>query len=182
VVLDGDAVGEGEPPSPGSGSGQKPRREIQLQNPNGYREVAARRLRPWIEAAVEALAPRATSLAVRFASDRALRRLNRDFRGRDKSTDVLSFPGELEGIPGEPVDGGESLPGGELHLGDIAIAVPTARRQAREHGHDEERELRVLLLHGLLHCLGYDHETDDGTMERIEHDWRERLIGPSPMD
>jgi probable rRNA maturation factor len=173
VALDGDVVGEGEPPS-------RFPREIQLQNPNGYREVAARRLRPWLEAAVEELAPRATSLAVRFLSDRAMQSLNRDFRGKDKSTDVLSFPGELTGIPGEPMEG--ILPGGEIHLGDIAIAVPTARRQAGERGHGVEREMRVLLLHGLLHCLGYDHETDDGTMERIENDWRERLIGPSPTD
>ena len=176
VPLDGEVPSEGEPPS------RFRRCEIQLQNPNRYREVAARRLRPWIEGAVEQLAPQATSLAVRFLSDRAMRVLNRDFRGKDKSTDVLSFPGELEGIPGEPVGDLHPLPGGELHLGDIAIAVPTARRQARERGHDVARELKVLLLHGLLHCLGYDHETDDGTMERTEHDWREQLIGPSPKD
>jgi probable rRNA maturation factor len=101
---------------------------------------------------------------VRFASDREVRRVNRDYRGKDKPTDVLSFPGG----PGEE-DGG-------YHVGDILISIPTARRQALERGHSVERELKVLLLHGLLHCLGYDHEVDQGEMERRERRLRRTWI------
>lgn len=92
-----------------------------------------------------------------------MRALNRDFRGKDATTDVLSFPGG-------------STPDGE-HLGDVVISVPRARQQAAEAGHPVARELRVLLLHGLLHCLGHDHETDGGEMERLERRLRRRWIG-----
>lgn len=124
--------------------------EIVLQNPSHYKEAAARRLRPWLARLVAALAPGAESLGVRFTGDREMRRVNREFRGKDKTTDVLSFPGE---------DG---------HLGDILISVPTACRQAAEAGHGAEREIKTLLLHGVLHCLGHDHETDRGEMTRLE--------------
>lgn len=133
-------------------------REIALQNPNRYPEARARTLRPWLERLAGELAPQASSLGVRFASDRELRRVNRQYRGKDKPTDVLSFPGE------------------EGHLGDILISVPTARRQAESAGHSTERELKVLLLHGVLHCLGYDHETDQGEMERLERRLRRRWL------
>jgi len=127
------------------------RPEIVLLNPNRYPEAGARQLRPWLIRLLAEVAPAALSLGVRFASDREVRRANRAFRGKDKPTDVLSFPGE---------EGG--------HLGDILISVPTARRQAAAAGQPVERELRILLLHGVLHCLGYDHETDQGEMERVE--------------
>jgi probable rRNA maturation factor len=97
-----------------------------------------------------------------------MRRLNRDFRGKDQPTDVLSFPGQA--VAGAEPEGG--------HLGDVAIAVPTARRQAAAAGHPLRRELEVLLLHGVLHCLGHDHETDDGTMERLESRLRRRWLRP----
>ena len=133
-------------------------REIVLQNPNRYPEAQARRLRPWLERLVGELAPQAESLGVRFAGDRELRRVNRQYRGKDRPTDVLSFPGE------------------EGHLGDILISVPAARRQAESVGCSVERELFVLLLHGVLHCLGYDHETDQGEMERLERRLRRRWL------
>jgi probable rRNA maturation factor len=139
-------------------------REIVLQNPNRYPEAQARRLRPWLERLVAELAPEALSLGIRFSGDREMRRTNRQFRGKDKTTDVLSFPGE------------------EGHLGDILISVPTARRQAGSVGHPVERELKVLLLHGVLHCLGYDHETDQGEMERLEHRLRRRFLRAGDAD
>ena len=148
-------------PSP-SGTGI----DLSLDNPCGYAEVRRRQLRPWLLALLGELAPEATSFAVRFTSDREMRRLNRDFRGKDKATDVLSFPGENTVVRSD--DG--------PHLGDVVIAVPTARRQAAERGEEVERELRTLLLHGVLHCLGYDHETDDGTMERLERRLRRRWL------
>jgi rRNA maturation RNase YbeY len=134
-----------------------PRPELVLLNPNHYPEAAARRLRPWLAALVGALAPQAESLGVRFVGDREMQRVNLRFCGKDATTDVLSFPGEGS------------------HLGDLLVAVPTARRQAVAAGHDVDCELRTLLLHGVLHCLGYDHETDRGAMERLERrlrrDW-----------
>jgi len=138
--------------------------EIVLQNPNRYPEAGARRLRPWLERLTASLVEGPASLGVRFASDRELHRMNRDYRGKDKPTDVLSFPGGSE-------------PDGARHLGDVLISVPTARRQAADRGHPAERELKVLLLHGLLHCLGYDHETDQGEMERLERRLRRTWIG-----
>ena len=91
-----------------------------------------------------------------LATDREVRRLNRIFLARNRTTDVLSFParGDLE--PGEP------------HLGDIAVSVPQARRQARRAGWSLEEELSLLVTHGFLHLLGYDHEKDGGTMRRLE--------------
>lgn len=136
--------------------------ELSLQNARRYPEVGVRRLRPWLERLVEELAPDHASLGVRFTGDREMERINRKFRSREGTTDVLSFPG------------GDSPEG--RHLGDVLISVPAARRQAEAAGHAVERELRVLLIHGVLHCLGHDHEEDDGTMERLERRLRRRLV------
>ncbi len=109
-------------------------------------------------------AQRAVGLAgavdVLLADDRTLRRLNRDFRGKDKATDVLSFPAaEFAGD----------------YVGDLAISLDMAARQAREQGHSLRDEVRVLLLHGLLHLSGMDHETDRGEMAAKEAELREKL-------
>jgi probable rRNA maturation factor len=145
--------------------------DIVLQNPNRYPEAAARRLRPWLAELLARLAPEAASLGVRFASDREVARANRAWRGKEGPTDVLSFPGGAAGHPAERWT---------WHLGDILISVPAARRQAAAAGHPAEREIRVLLLHGILHCLGYDHEADDGTMERLERRLRRAWIPARP--
>ena len=141
--------------------------DIVLQNPNRYPEVRAARLRPWLARLLAAVASGRESLGVRFCSDREMRRINLSFRNQDKTTDVLSFPGE------------------DSHLGDVLISVPTARRQAAAayHGVDTiELELKTLLLHGVLHCLGYDHETDDGTMDRVERRLRRAWIREAEDD
>ncbi len=101
----------------------------------------------------------------RITSDREVRELNRRFLGIDRPTDVLSFPSGSGIGP----------------LGDIAIAFPYARRQAEALGHGADVELRVLLLHGVLHLLGYDHETDRGRMRRAEERWRARLGLPHSL-
>ncbi len=98
-----------------------------------------------------------------FGGDTAIRSLNARYRGKDRPTDVLSFPG----------------PGGEDGLGDIIISVPAAERNARRLGRPLSAELEVLALHGFLHVLGYDHEKDDGTMDRVEARLRRRLLGAS---
>lgn len=159
--------------------------EIYLENPNRYAEVSSTALRLWLRGVLAEVAPDAGSLAVRFVGDRAMRQLNRQYRGLDKTTDVLSFEGDLppkgsfgkKTKPAAPVlPAAFVLPAGD-HLGDLVISVPKARKQAAELGHEIDLELRVLLLHGVLHCLGYDHEVDDGTMERVEAEYRRRFIG-----
>jgi probable rRNA maturation factor len=111
-------------------------------------------LRRLVDAAPSAAAD---SVAVCLVSDRRMREYNRAFRKVDAVTDVLSFDSD-------PADD----PTGERHLGDIVIAVPTAARQAARTRHSLERELKVLVIHGYLHLLGYDHETDDGQMKRLQ--------------
>jgi len=105
-----------------------------------------------------------------ITSDAALRRLNRDFRGVDSATDVLSFPAA------PPANGS-----GAKYLGDLAISAVRARAQARAFGHTIEQEIQILMLHGLLHLLGMDHETDGGRMARAEKRWRTRLNLPNGL-
>jgi probable rRNA maturation factor len=104
---------------------------------------------------------------VLLAEDRTLRRLNREFRGKDKATDVLSFPAADE-VSGE-------------FAGDLAISLDTARRQATAHGHTLRDEVRVLLLHGLLHLQGMDHEVDNGEMAAREATLRTKLRLPNSL-
>lgn len=118
-------------------------------------------------------APRAArgALALAVVSDAHMRRLNRDHRGVDEATDVLSFPaGDQAAGHGEPG-----------FLGDIAIAGGVAARQARAEGHPRRVEFRILALHGLLHLLGYDHESDDGTMRRVEDRLRRKAGLPQGL-
>src|SRR5581483_5048690 len=89
-----------------------------------------------------------------ITGDAELRKLNREFLGKDYPTDVLSFPSGIS-----PGQAGRPTP-----LGDLAISVARARAQAKEHGHSTEEEVRILMLHGVLHLLGMDHETDRGRM------------------
>jgi len=103
----------------------------------------------WVQSIAPARARGALTIAV--VSDARIRALNRRFRGKDRTTDVLSFPA---GEPGA--------------LGDVVIAAGVAARQALSAGHSLQAEFRVLALHGLLHLLGYDHEHDDGRMARLE--------------
>lgn len=128
------------------------RPEITVQNPEEYPDVEAGELTAWLRRLVVDLAPRADSFTARFVDDAAMRDLNHRYRDKDRTTDVLSFPGD-------------ETPEGR-HLGDVVISLPAARRQAPEGAPGVE--IRRLLLHGVLHCLGHDHETDDGEMEALE--------------
>jgi len=112
---------------------------------------------PGLAAWLQRVAPRRAHGVVSLAlvSDRRVRALNRTYRGKDYATDVLSFANPQPPAP-------------PSFLGDIVIARGVARRQARQARHSEQTELRVLALHGLLHLLGYDHESDNGRMQRVE--------------
>jgi probable rRNA maturation factor len=122
----------------------------------GRRLPSAPALARWLKRIAPARARGTVSVAV--LSDARVRALNRRYRGVNRATDVLSFPSSPE-FRTEPR---------ASSLGDIVIARGVARRQAREAGHSELTEWRVLALHGLLHLLGYDHERDGGRMRRVE--------------
>jgi probable rRNA maturation factor len=98
------------------------------------------------------------AFACLITGDAELRRWNREFRGQDCATDVLSF------ASASPAS-----------LGDIAISLQRARAQAREFGHTVEQEVSILMLHGVLHLMGMDHQADNGRMARAEKRWRVRL-------
>ena len=124
-----------------------------------------RRLRLDIEAwstfadkALNVIGKSESSATIAFVSDKRMRELNRQFRGVDKATDVLSFPAEEK-----------------FNLGDVAVSVETAAVQAQENGLTLDQEIAQLILHGLLHLCGYDHETDNGEMNRLELKLRRRL-------
>lgn len=151
-----------------------------LDRQRGRRVNRARLLRVLRAAARELDVDGEVSLVL--TGDRVVRALNARYRGKDAPTDVLSFPG---------AHGGHAVPLAEessrrIHsagcgcreagLGDIVISVETAARNARSPGRTLPRELDVLALHGFLHVLGYDHETDDGTMDRLEARLRRRLL------
>ena len=121
--------------------------------------------------------PDGAALTVLLTDDEHLRLLNKQYRGEDHPTDVLSFPS------GDPIPGGENLLD---YLGDIAISVPHAQRQAQAKGHETTAELQLLAVHGVLHLLGYDHETEQDKAEM----WRSQeailaqlgLIGINPTE
>jgi len=122
------------------------------------RKMRRTQLRRFLEEVVRRVA-RGRSIACLVTGDAEVRRLNRRFRGKNSTTDVLSFPSsEKNGF-----------------AGDLAISVDRARRQAAEQGHSLEDELRILILHGALHLTGLDHENDAGRMARSEARWRRRL-------
>ena len=108
--------------------------------------------------ALDAIGKSESSATIAFVSDKRIRALNRQFRGIDKATDVLSFPAEEK-----------------FNLGDIAVSVETAAVQAKENGLTFDNEIAQLILHGLLHLCGYDHEDDNGEMNRLELKLRAKL-------
>jgi probable rRNA maturation factor len=134
-----------------------------------------------------------SDVTVCLVSDAEIARMNEAFRKKKGPTDVLSFPAEMKRrtpasrrkkihlVRAENTEGTEksrakhTSRSTESHLGDIAIAPATARRYARKSGRSLNSELRVLILHGVLHLLGYDHETDHGEMDRVEQKMRRRF-------
>jgi probable rRNA maturation factor len=117
------------------------------------------------------------TFSVAFVSDKRMTALNKFFRGKDSTTDVLSFPRLEPGMGSSdqqyPIT---TVPGSDKDfLGDIVISVEQAERQAKENRLSNENEIKQLILHGLLHLCGHDHETDNGEMNRRELELRDKL-------
>ena len=104
-----------------------------------------------------------TKVSISFVSDKKMREMNQTFRGKDSSTDVLSFPFKAEEFEDENF------------LGDVAISIEQAKRQALENSLPTDVEIKQLILHGVLHLCGYDHETDEGEMNSLEMKFRDKL-------
>jgi len=161
ILLDPDLDPD---PAPEASRGATPHDSPQLERHK--RMPSARSLGHFLREAQAAVRLRGL-VSVLLTTDTEIRRLNRTFRGKNKATDVLSFPA------GEVSRGNVA--------GDLAISIPTARRQAAEQGHALAVEVKVLMLHGLLHLAGYDHEADEGQMARRERVLRARLRLPQGL-
>ena len=157
ILLD-PALGPEPDPDPAARAASGRQRRFSQRS---FRLPAPRTLARFL-AAAQAAVRLPGEITVLLTGDDAIRRLNRKFRGKNRPTDVLSFPAA-------------SMHGSEKIAGDLAISVASARRQAIEQGHALSTEIKVLMLHGLLHLAGYDHETDQGRMARREAVLRTRL-------
>ncbi len=138
---------------------------IEVINRQRKRPIDCERWQVFATQASRALAVAADGVTVAFVSDRAMCELNRMWRGKRATTDVLSFPAAQAEF--EKAEG--------LNLGDVVVSIQQAERQAKEHGLSFENEIAQLILHGLLHLSGYDHETDRGEMNRLELRLRKQL-------
>jgi probable rRNA maturation factor len=149
---------------------EQPERDL-VENQQRALRVELRPLRAYLAKAKRELRLERRAVGIRFIDDREMTRLNETYRHKKGSTDVLSFP--FEDAPS--ANGNPRRNRRAQYLGDIAISPRVARRNARQYGRTLPEELRILILHGLLHLLGYDHETDGGEMDRKEQRLRRRL-------
>lgn len=167
ILLDPDLDAD---PAPPSSPAKRRSALVPAPSSRNLRLPSARTLARFLALAQAAVRLQG-QVTVLLTTDSAIRRLNRQFRGKNKATDVLSFPTE-GAFPGS---------GDEQIAGDLAISVPTALRQAIDQGHAVSTEIKVLILHGLLHIAGYDHEADTGQMARRERLLRARLELPQGL-
>ena len=137
---------------------------IEVVNRQRKRRIDCERWQVFSERALEAIGKTAGA-TIAFVSNRQIRTLNKRFRGVDQATDVLSFPAS-------PFELDQAS---DLFLGDVAISIEQAESQAADNKLDFDQEVAQLILHGMLHLCGYDHETDDGEMNRLELRLRKRL-------
>jgi len=136
---------------------------IEVVNQQRYRRIDRGRWVSFAQKALNLIDSDRKSATIAFVSNKRIRALNKTFRGLNKTTDVLSFPAESDEYSETDT------------LGDVAIAVEYAEMQALENGLIFEHEIAQLILHGLLHLCGYDHETDTGQMNRLEMRLRRKL-------
>lgn len=138
---------------------------IEIINRQRHRRIDREPYREFSEQALKAIRADKRDATIVFVSDAAIKTLNRRFRGRNSVTDVLSFPNQAEKFETE----------NKSNLGEVVISVQRAAAQAKQNGLSFSNEVRQLILHGLLHLCGYDHETDKGEMNRFELKLRKKL-------
>ena len=138
---------------------------IDVLNRQRKRKVSAKRWREFTSKVLASVKRDTSDLSIVFVGDAAIRKLNRQFRRKDFATDVLSFPNHTE-----PFESSQ-----ERALGEIVISVDRAAAQAKENNLSFTNEVEQLILHGVLHLCGYDHETDKGEMNRLELQLRKAL-------
>ena len=138
---------------------------IEVINRQRRRKINAKQWRDFGEQSLRAIGKNEQSATIVFVGDEAIKKLNRQFRGKNYATDVLSFPSEAEAFEVDQ----------QKHLGEVVISVRRAAAQARDNGLSFSNEVKQLILHGLLHLSGHDHETDKGEMDRIELKLRKQL-------
>jgi probable rRNA maturation factor len=138
---------------------------IEIINRQRSKPINATQLRELGERALQTIGSGKQAATVVFVSDAAIRKLNKQFRAKDQVTDVLSFPNEAELFEEE----------NQSHLGEVVISVQRAALQAKQNRLTFSNEVEQLILHGLLHLCGHDHETDDGEMNRLELKLRKKL-------
>lgn len=114
------------------------------------------------------LAPDAQGISISYVDDRAMRKLNREHRGMNQTTDILSFPAEPE-------------KGAWQHLGDLVISLPMAEKMAKKLGVSRRREIETLIIHGFLHLCGHDHEKDSGQMLELQQQLERELLEVEPL-
>lgn len=136
---------------------------IDIINRQRKRKLNAKHWREFTAESLRAIKRKGSDLSIVFVTNAAIRKLNEQYRGRDYVTDVLSFPTEPEQFEDQS------------SLGEIVISVERAAAQAKENGLTLQNEIEQLILHGLLHLCGYDHETDNGEMNRLELKLRKKL-------
>src|SRR5215471_909025 len=137
----------------------------ELINRQRRHKINAKRWRDFTERALEAVGRPDRSVTIVFVGNAAIKKLNQEFRGQNYPTDVLSFPTAAENFESED----------ESKLGGVVISLERAKAQGRENGLSFTNEVQQLILHGLLHLCGYDHETDHGEMNRLELKLRKKL-------
>ncbi len=138
---------------------------IEIVNHQRRRKIGRKQWREFGEKALQAIGTSKPDATIVFVGDEAIKKLNRQFRGKNHVTDVLSFPNYAEPFEVES----------QKHLGEVVISVPRAAAQAKSNGLSFSDEVKQLILHGLLHLSGYDHETDGGEMNRLELRLRKKL-------
>jgi probable rRNA maturation factor len=137
---------------------------IEVVNRQRHRKIDPKPWQDFAAKALQAIGHGQREATIAFVSNNAMRSLNKRYRGLDRTTDVLSFPQEITDQ--------KDLPS---NLGDIAVSIEQADTQARQNGLELDEEIAQLILHGLLHLCGYDHETDNGEMNRLELRLRKKL-------
>jgi len=138
---------------------------IEIINRQRVRKIITKAWLEFTQRALHTIDRSHQSATIVFVGDAAIKKLNRQFRGKNYATDVLSFPTNVERFESE----------NQSHLGEVVISVERAAAQAKENGLTFQNEVQQLILHGLLHLSGYDHETDQGEMNRLELRLRRKL-------